>query len=45
MPSIKVLVVEDSPTMRQLITFALRPLKDCEIVEATEQIEGRGDGD
>jgi two-component system, chemotaxis family, chemotaxis protein CheY len=38
--AIKVLVVEDSPTMRQLITFALRPLKDCEIVEATDGLDG-----
>jgi two-component system chemotaxis response regulator CheY len=45
MPLISVLVAEDSPTMRQLIAFALKPLKNCEIVEATEQIEGRGDGD
>jgi two-component system chemotaxis response regulator CheY len=37
---IKMLVVEDSPTMRQLIAFALKPLKDCEIVEAKDGLEG-----
>jgi len=40
MPTIKVLVVEDSPTMRQLIAFALKPLKDCQIVEATDGLDG-----
>lgn len=40
MPPIKVLAVEDSPTMRQLIAFALRPLKECEIVEAADGLEG-----
>ena len=40
MMAIKVLVVEDSPTMRQLIAFALKPLKDCEIVEATDGLDG-----
>lgn len=38
--AIKVLVVEDSPTMRQLIAFALKPLKDCQIVEATDGLDG-----
>jgi len=38
--AIKVLVVEDSPTMRQLIAFALKPLKDCEIVEARDGLDG-----
>jgi len=40
MSLLKVLVVEDSPTMRQLIAFALKPLKDCEIVEATDGLDG-----
>ena len=40
MPPIKVLVVEDSPTMRQLIAFALKPIKECEIVEATDGLDG-----
>ena len=30
------LVVEDSPTMRQLVTFALRRFADCRILEATD---------
>ncbi|GBE06541.1 MAG TPA: response regulator [Nitrospirae bacterium] len=37
MPS--VLVVEDSPTMRQLITFALKRLPDCSITEAANGME------
>ncbi|MDH4226130.1 MAG: response regulator [Deltaproteobacteria bacterium] len=36
----KVLVVEDSPTMRQLITFTLKRLKDVEIVEANDGVDG-----
>jgi len=40
MALLKVLVVEDSPTMRQLIAFALRPLKECEIVEAVDGLDG-----
>jgi two-component system chemotaxis response regulator CheY len=30
------LVVEDSPTMRQLISFSLRRFPDCRIVEAVD---------
>ena len=30
----RILIVEDSPTMRQLLVFALKRLKDVEIVEA-----------
>jgi len=37
---VKILVVEDSPTMRQLISFALKRLKGAEIVEAGDGVEG-----
>ncbi len=30
------LIVEDSPTMRQLISFSLRKFPDCRIVEAVD---------
>lgn len=36
----RVLVVEDSPTMRQLITFTLKRLRDVEIVEASDGVDG-----
>lgn len=36
----RILIVEDSPTMRQLLIFALRRLKDVEIVEAGDGMEG-----
>ena len=36
----RVLIVEDSPTMRQLLVFALRRLKDVEIVEAHDGMDG-----
>ncbi len=36
----KILVVEDSPTMRQLISFALKRLRGAEIVEAGDGVEG-----
>ncbi len=36
----KILIVEDSPTMRQLIIFALRRLKNVKIVEASDGVEG-----
>jgi two-component system chemotaxis response regulator CheY len=36
----RVLIVEDSPTMRQLLVFALRRLKDIEIVEAQDGMDG-----
>lgn len=36
----KILVVEDSPTMRQLISFALKRLRDAEIMEAADGVEG-----
>ncbi|MBW1811322.1 MAG: response regulator [Deltaproteobacteria bacterium] len=34
------LVVEDSPTMRQLICFALRRIKGLEVVEADDGVDG-----
>lgn len=40
MAKLSVLVVEDSPTMRQLITFALRRLSDIEITEANDGVDG-----
>jgi two-component system chemotaxis response regulator CheY len=36
----RLLIVEDSPTMRQLLVFALRRLKDVEIVEAQDGMDG-----
>lgn len=38
--SIRALVVEDSPTMRQLICFALRRIKGIEVVEADDGVDG-----
>lgn len=40
MADYKILVVEDSPTMRQLIAFALKGLKGVEIVEASDGVDG-----
>ncbi len=40
MAPVKILVVEDSPTMRQLIAFALKRLPGAEIVEAGDGVEG-----
>lgn len=40
MPDLRILVVEDSPTMRQLISFALKRMKGIEIVEAADGVEG-----
>jgi two-component system chemotaxis response regulator CheY len=36
----RILIVEDSPTMRQLLVFALRRLKGVEIVEAEDGMDG-----
>ncbi|OLC56550.1 MAG: two-component system response regulator [Acidobacteria bacterium 13_1_40CM_4_69_4] len=33
------LIVEDSPTMRQLLVFSLSRLKDCRIVEAVDGVD------
>ncbi len=40
MSTYKVLVVEDSPTMRQLIVFALKRLRGLSIVEASDGVDG-----
>ncbi len=37
MPNI--LVVEDSPTMRQLISFAMRRLPNANVIEATDGVD------
>ena len=36
----QVLIVEDSPTMRQLLIFALRRVKNVDIVEAQDGMDG-----
>ncbi len=36
----RILIVEDSPTMRQLLMFALNRLKDIDIVEASDGMDG-----
>jgi two-component system chemotaxis response regulator CheY len=40
MSTYKVLVVEDSPTMRQLIVFALKRIRGLSIVEAHDGVDG-----
>jgi two-component system chemotaxis response regulator CheY len=40
MAPVKVLVVEDSPTMRQLIYFSLKPIRELQIIEAADGLEG-----
>jgi len=40
MPEYAALVVEDSPTMRQLIIFALKRLRGIRIVEASDGVDG-----
>ncbi len=39
MDEIRFLVVEDSPTMRQLITFSLKRIPHSKIVEASDGVE------
>lgn len=39
MAEVKFLVVEDSPTMRQLISFALKRVHGAKIVDATDGID------
>ena len=36
----RILIVEDSPTMRQLLVFALKRMQDVEIVEASDGMDG-----
>jgi two-component system chemotaxis response regulator CheY len=40
MSEYKVLIIEDSPTMRQLISFALKRLRGISIVEASDGVDG-----
>jgi len=40
MPEYKILIIEDSPTMRQLIAFALKRLQGVRIVEAHDGVDG-----
>ena len=40
MAKYRILIVEDSPTMRQLLAFALKRLKDVDIVEAQDGMDG-----
>jgi two-component system, chemotaxis family, chemotaxis protein CheY len=40
MSEYKILIVEDSPTMRQLIVFALKRLRGTSIVEASDGVDG-----
>jgi two-component system chemotaxis response regulator CheY len=36
----RILIVEDSPTMRQLLVFALKRIKGAELVEAADGMDG-----
>ena len=36
----RILIVEDSPTMRQLLAFALKRLRGAEVVEAEDGMDG-----
>ncbi len=36
----RILIVEDSPTMRQLLVFALKRMKGAEIIEAQDGMDG-----
>ncbi len=40
MEEYKLLIVEDSPTMRQLIAFSLKRIKNIKIVEASDGVDG-----
>ena len=40
MADINILIVEDSPTMRQLISFALKRIRGVRIVEAGDGVDG-----
>src|SRR5512146_3244604 len=40
MSEYNVLIVEDSPTMRQLISYALKRLRDIRIMEASDGVDG-----
>ena len=36
----RILIVEDSPTMRQLLVFALKRVRGAEIIEASDGMDG-----
>lgn len=36
---LNILVVEDSPTMRQLITFAMKRIANTKVIEATDGVD------
>jgi len=38
-PKFRCLIVEDSPTMRQLVVFALKRIPELEIVEASDGVD------
>ena len=40
MADYRILIVEDSPTMRQLLVFALKRLKNVDLVEAQDGMDG-----
>jgi len=40
MADLNILIVEDSPTMRQLISFALKRIRGVRIVEAGDGVDG-----
>jgi two-component system chemotaxis response regulator CheY len=40
MTQYNILIVEDSPTMRQLISFALKRLRGVRVVEANDGVDG-----
>jgi two-component system chemotaxis response regulator CheY len=40
MASLTFLIIEDSPTMRQLIRFALNRIPGAEVVEASDGVDG-----
>jgi len=40
MAALKFLIIEDSPTMRQLIRFALNRLPQAEVIEASDGVDG-----
>lgn len=39
MDNLRFLIVEDSPTMRQLISFSLKRFKGCKIIEAVDGVD------
>ncbi len=40
MPGPRFLIIEDSPTMRQLIRFALNRIPGAEVIEASDGVDG-----